>query len=203
MTDSEPDPAGSMSLLLKNWSANEHEIARRIQLEYFPRLRRLSERKLQGLPGANVEADDVVQSAIKSLCRYMRRDATPQDKNRDDVWRLLCRIAACKASRRRERQTRGLRGGRLFVTSDIAGRDDSDRVEETLQELSPDDFDLIVHDAIQRLDASLQPIALMVMEGKTQQEISESLDVSRRTVVRKFDLVKRLLAAWLDDSDGS
>jgi DNA-directed RNA polymerase specialized sigma24 family protein len=109
-----PDEAGgSMSLLLENWSENEGQIAEIIAEEYFPRLRRFAQRVLGGLPGAAAEADDVVQSAIKSLCLFMRRQSSTEDKDRDDVWRLLCHIVARKAARRRQRQTRGLRGGRV------------------------------------------------------------------------------------------
>lgn len=54
----------------------------RIHRDYFPRLRALACRKLGDIPGRAVEADDVVQSAMKSLCRYMRRehDATPRHR---------------------------------------------------------------------------------------------------------------------------
>ncbi|TWU02986.1 ECF-type sigma factor [Stieleria varia] len=194
------DSAGSMSLLLRDWAANEQEIARRIHVEYFPRLRKLSHNLLQGLVSANVEADDVVQSAIMSFCIYMRGERATQNKGRDDVWRLLCRIAACKASRRRQRQTRGLRGGRLLAMSDLATDNGAGRVEDLIQDLTTEDIDLVLKDAIEHLDESLRPIALMVMEGRSQQEISEVLNVSRRTVIRKFDLTKRLLASLLDDS---
>ena len=69
------------------------------------------------------------------------------------------------------------------------------QLDRLLREVRSHEFDVIVHDAIESLDQSLQPVALMVMEGMTQNEISRALQCSRRTVVRKFDLVKRLLRA--------
>jgi DNA-directed RNA polymerase specialized sigma24 family protein len=195
------DPTGSMSVLLRDWASNEQEIARRIQVEYFPRLRTMSQRLLRGLPSANTEADDVVQSAIISFCLYMRGGKATPDKSRDDVWRMLCRIAAWKASRRRQRQTRGLSGGRLMAMTDMAAHEGAARFEETLEDLTTDEIDLSLHDAIACLDAALQPIAFMVMQGMTHQEISEALDVSRRTIVRKFDLIKHLLIPLLDDEN--
>jgi DNA-directed RNA polymerase specialized sigma24 family protein len=198
VTDHQAEPTGSMTLLLKDWTSNEDEISRRVQAEYFPRLRRLSQKLLQGLTAANTEADDVVQSAVMSFCLYMRREQAGSDKDRDDVWRLLAHIAACKAARRRQRQTRGLRDGRLLSMTDASAGNSEFRLEDYLEELTGDDIDLVVRDAIEHLDESLQPIALMVMHGQSQQEISEILGVSRRTVVRKFDLVKRLLSTLLD-----
>lgn len=192
------DPAGSMSVLLLHWGANEEEIARRIQADFFPRLRRLSQNALGGLPGAAFEADDVVQSAIKSFCRFMRRQTAIGDKDRDDIWRLLCHFAVCKASRRRERQTRGLRGGRVVPMSDLPGGEQSLEGNALLYNLSTDEFDLILQEAIERLDESLRPVALLVMEGMTQAEIANRLGCSRRTVIRKFDLVKRLLRSALE-----
>ncbi|MEZ5951641.1 MAG: sigma-70 family RNA polymerase sigma factor [Planctomycetaceae bacterium] len=192
-----PDSAGSMSLLLQDWSANEERIAEKIAVEYFPRLRRFSQRVLGLLPGAATEADDVVQSAIKSLCLFMRRQSDACDKDRDYIWRLLCHIAARKASRRRLRQTRGLRNGRLHPISDLA-TDGSFSVEDALEHVSPAEFDLMIQDVVANLDKSLQIIALLVMEGKTQSEISDILGCSRRTVIRKFDMIKRLLQTALE-----
>lgn len=189
---------GSMSVLLQNWKENENEIAQWIQLEYFPRLRNLSARVLQGLPGANVEADDVIQSALKSFCLYMRRQALTDDKDRDDVWRLLCSIAARKASRRRKRQTRGLSGGRVVAMTDLSDNDRSHPIDGIVQQLSTDEFDLIIKDAVESLDPSLQPIALMIMEGKSQEEISHVLTCSKRTVIRKLHLIKTLLKSVLE-----
>lgn len=189
---------GSMSMLLQNWTANENQIAQWIQAEYFPRLRNLSARVLQGLPGANVDADDVIQSALKSFCLYMRRNASADGKDRDDVWRLLCHIAARKASRRRKRQTRGLSGGVVIAMTDLTDNEDSHPIDGIIQQLSSDEFDLIIKDAVESLDQSLQPIALMVMEGKSQEEISQTLNCSKRTVIRKFHLVKTLLKSVLE-----
>ena len=192
------DPTGSMSLLLQNWTVNENQIAEKIDLAYFPQLKRLARQVLGGLPGAAAEADDVVQSAIKSLCLFMRRQSSTLDKNRDDVWRLLCYIAKRKAKRRLARQTRGLRGGRVHPLTDM---DDGEiQIDDLLQPIPPDEFDLIVRDAIEQLDESLKPIALMVMEGRSQTDISELLGCSRRTVIRKFELIKRLLKTFLAET---
>lgn len=193
-SDSDPAAAaGSMTVLLQNWAGNEGRIAERIDGELLPRLRRLAQRVLGGLPGAATEADDVVQSAIKSLCLYMRRQSDGHNKDRDDVWRLLCHIAARKAARRRQRPTRGLRGAAVRPFSDFGGSDDAADLEDLLQEVPPEDFDLDVQEAVERLDASLQPIALLVMKGRSQADIAEWLGCSRRTVIRKFELIKALL----------
>lgn len=195
--DARFDAAGSLSILLQDWGANEGRIAEKIDLEFFPRLRRFAHRVLGQLPGAATEADDVVQSALKSLCLYMRQQPATQDKDRDDVWRLLCRIAARKASRRRQRQTRGLSGGRVHPLTDLAGEDGMLPLDALLQQVSADEFDLDIRDAIAQLDESLQPIALLVLEGRSQSEISDKLGCSRRTVIRKFELIKELLRSVL------
>lgn len=195
--DPADDPAGSMSLLLRNWSANENRIAERINTDYFPRLRRFAQRVLKGLPGAAAEADDVVQSAMKSLCRYMRHLPESAEKDREDIWRLLAHIAARKAGRRRQRQTRGLRDGRVVPITDIGG-DDAFRLDELLVDVSVEEFDLSVQEALERVDESLRPIVLLTMEGRTQAEISDLLGCSRRTVIRKLDLARRILQRLLD-----
>ena len=71
-------------------------------------------------------------------------------------------------------------------------------MEDALEHVSPAEFDLMIQDVVANLDKSLQIIAMLVMEGKTQSESSDILGCSRRTVIRKFDMIKRLLQTALE-----
>jgi DNA-directed RNA polymerase specialized sigma24 family protein len=90
----EDSEVGSVSQLVQQWEAQESPAVERIYLDYFPKLQVLARRVLGGLPGASIDAEDAAQSAIKSFCRYMRKLDQPNQKHRDDVWRILCKIAA-------------------------------------------------------------------------------------------------------------
>lgn len=196
MNDAEP-PA-SLSVLIQNWPSRESEAIERIHRDYFPRLRALSRRTLGGLAGANVEADDVVQSALHSLCRYMRSHPESSGQDRDDIWRLLCHLVACKSRRRVQRQTRGLKGGRVRPVSDLAPTDGTEGIDQLLASVSPTEFDVLLADALEQLDPTLQQITLLAMEGHTREAIAERLGCSRRTVIRKLQLIQRSLEAFAE-----
>ncbi|MCA9013780.1 MAG: HTH domain-containing protein [Planctomycetaceae bacterium] len=193
------DKNGSISALINAWTVNEGAAVERLEQEYFQRLRALAQRVLQGFPGAGVEADDVVQSALKSLCRFMRKQASPRDKDRDDLWRLLCHLVVCKSRKRMKSQTRGLPGGQVRPMTDFENPDHDFQLEAALQQVSTDEFELIVHDAIDQLDEPLKRIAIMIMEGCTQAEMAVRLGCSRRTIIRKIELLKSELAVLLQD----
>lgn len=192
------DKQGSISALINEWTINESAVIERLEQEYFQRLRALSRRVLQGFPGAAVEAEDVVQSAMKSLCRFMRRQESPRDKDRNDLWRLLCHLVVCKSRHRMKSQTKGFPGGQVRPMADFVNADQAFELEAALQQVSTDEFDLIIHNALDQLDEPLKRIALMIMEGCTQQEMATRLGCSRRTIIRKVDLLKRLLASFLE-----
>ena len=190
---------GSISDLINAWSENESEAVERLQLEYFHRLRALARRVLDGFPAAAMEADDVVQSAMISLCRFMRKPETPRDKDRNDLWRILCRIVVFKARQRIRSQTKGLPGGQVRPVTDFTDPEQSVPFEDSLQHVSTDEFDLIVHDALDQLDDSLKRVSLLLIEGYTHAEMADRLGCSRRTIVRKIQLIKQLLPKLLND----
>jgi RNA polymerase sigma factor (sigma-70 family) len=190
--ESTADEPASLSVLLADWTAAESAAVRRIYGDYFPRLRALSQRVLGRLPGAATDADDVVQSALQSLCRFMRARGDDAARDRDDIWRLLCHVVTRKSQRRVQRQTRGLRGGKLRPATDLEGADGPawDVVASTLP---TEQFDVLVAEALEGLDPPLQQIALLALEGWTQAEIAEQLGCARRTVIRKFELIRGAL----------
>ncbi len=191
---------GSISDLINAWSENESAAVERLQQEYFHRLRALARRVLDGFPAAAVEAEDVVQSAMISLCRFMRKPATPRDKERNDLWRILCRIVVFKSRQRIRSQTKGLPDGQVRPMTDFTGPEQSVPFEDSLQHVSTDEFDLIVHDALDQLDDSLQRVCFLLIEGYTHAEMAHCLGCSRRTIVRKIHLIKQLLPELLNDS---
>jgi hypothetical protein len=90
---------------------------------------------------------------------------------------------------------------RVHPFSDFGEADDARGLDELLQGVPPGEFDLDVQEAVERLDASLQPIAFLVMEGRSQSDIGALLGCSRRTVIRKFELIKALLRTSLESGD--
>lgn len=186
----DPNTPTSLSRLIAHWPEAESAAVERIQQEYFRRLAALSRRVLGQLPGASTEAEDVVQSALASLCRFMRRKSDGRDMGRDDVWRLLCHIVACKSRRRVQRQTRGLPGGKVRPETDFAEDEAASPLMRLPDDLSADEFDRQLVEIIEPLELPLQQIALLAVEGHTHAEIAQRLGCSKRTIIRKLEIIR-------------
>lgn len=191
-----PDAKASLSQLIERWPQGESAAVERIHQEYFRRLAALSRRVLAGLPGARTEAEDVVQSAMQSLCRFMRRKDDGRAMGRDDIWRLLCHIVACKSRRRIQRQTRGLPGGKVRPESDFAADSPLSRLSD---DFSADEFDRLLVETLEALDPALQRIAVLAIEGFTQEEISQRIGCSKRTIIRKMEIIRQSVLQSLQE----
>ncbi len=192
------DPA-SLSRLIEHWPAAESAAVQRIHHDYFRRLAALSRRVLGQLPGARTEAEDVVQSAMQSLCRYMRQKDGAGKMDRDDIWRLLCHIVACKSRRRVQRQTRGLPNGQVRPISDFGDDAAQSPLARLPEDLSADEFDRLLAETLETLELPLQRIALLAIEGYTQAEIAKHIGCSKRTIIRKMEIVRQCVMQSLQE----
>jgi DNA-directed RNA polymerase specialized sigma24 family protein len=176
------------------------EAARRLWERYFGQLARLAHLWLQAAARGVADGEDVALSAFDSFCRGTAEGRFPELANRDELWKLLFTITARKAAnqRRRERQLkRG--GGRSIAGVDLDG--DAPKNDALAQvaatELGPE-FTAAVVDEIRRLfgdlqDESLRVVALLRMEGYSNEEIASALDCSLRSIERK---VQSIRATW-------
>lgn len=184
-------PSGSVSWLIGAAEQQSNAEFTVLCREYFPRLRALAERTLGALPGANFEADDVVQSALRTFCDQTQRKSPEAPVSLDGAWGLLCRIVVCKSRRRHSRQAFGKPGARLNPFSDLSAADSVDGPERSLIDESTDEFDAMLAETLEELDDSLRPVALLMLENWSNQEMAEKLDCSVRTVNRKISLVRQ------------
>jgi DNA-directed RNA polymerase specialized sigma24 family protein len=155
------------------------------------------------MPRGAADEEDVALSAFHSFCQGAVRGRFPRLDDRDNLWRLLVTITAHKALdqvRRQARQKRG--GGRVLVGSAQAGgEDDTDGagLDQVVGQEPTPQFAAMVADECRRLlvaldDETLRQVALLRMEGYTEEEIAARVDCSLRTVSRKLALIRK---AWL------
>ena len=194
---------GSVTRWLEELRAGNPDAARPLMERYFPRLLGLARKKLRGVRLAAADEEDVAQSAFHSFCQGAARGRFPRLVDRDNLWRLLVTITARKALdqvRRQARQKRG--GGRVLVGSAQAGgEDDTDGagLDQVVGQEPTPQFAAMVTDECRRLlvaldDETLRQVALLRMEGYSDEEIAARVDCSLRTVSRKLALIRK---AWL------
>jgi DNA-directed RNA polymerase specialized sigma24 family protein len=188
----------SVTRWIESLKAGEGDADQRLWQRYFEALVRLARDRLRGAPKGAADEEDAALSAFDSFCRGAAGRRYPRLDDRHDLWRLLVVITERKAldqARRQRRLKRG--GGRIRGISEPADDDVEGRGISGHPSPEPTpEFAALVADECRVLlgrlgDDSLRAVARLRMEGYTNEEISERLGCSLRTVARKIELIRR------------
>jgi DNA-directed RNA polymerase specialized sigma24 family protein len=189
-----------ISLWLGRLTEGDQSAVQHVWEQYCERLFLLARRKLGNLPRRAADEEDVVLSAFNSFCQAAAVGRFPQLHDRHDLWRVLVMLTARKAVRqlRREHaQKRGggaVRGESFFVAADSSG--DFGGIDQVLGSTPTPQFATAVSEQCARLldllgDASLRAVALLKLEGYTNEEIAAKLNCVTTTVERKLARIRK------------
>lgn len=197
------DDAKSVTRWIKDLTTdNRSEAFQRLWERYFPHLVQLAQSRLRGTAGGPADGEDVALSAFQSFFRGAAAGRFPELDNRQDLWKLLVTITARKAQNcRRDEHRRKRGGGRVITQTALAGGEDANDAvlfEVVSGEPTPE-FAAMVTDECRRLfgslsDESLRVVALLKLEGHSNEEIAKSLECGLRTVERKLEVIRK---RWL------
>jgi DNA-directed RNA polymerase specialized sigma24 family protein len=198
------DDAGSVSIWLQELRAGNADSARKLWGRYFEILVRVARSKLRARARRAADEEDVALSAFDSVFDGLSRGRFPDLSDREDLWRLLVTITARKATSQLRRESRKKRGGGAVLDEGALAAGAGGGVEELDQLIdlgpSPEFAALVAEEFRSRLDRlpddSLRQIALLKLEGYTNDEIATQLGCGLRTVARKLEIIRK---AWLAD----
>jgi RNA polymerase sigma factor (sigma-70 family) len=166
---------------------------------YFEQLVRLARARLRAAPRGPADEEDVALSAFDSFCRGAAAGRFPRLDDRGDLWRLLVTITVRKATdyvRGESRQRRG--GGRVVgeAALDAAAPEAGRWLDQVIGREPTPEFAAQVADECRRLleglpDDELRTIALLRMEGYSNEQIAERLGCGLRSVERKLDRIRK------------
>lgn len=150
------------------------------------------------------DEEDVAVSAFHSLCRGIQSQKF-ELRDRNDLWRLLATISERKLLRRYRSETADRRDVRR--NADIVFQDDSGFSSQSVameiegHEPSPA-YAAEVADTCDSLlallpDDKLREVAMHKLDNRTDDEIADLLQCTRRTVQRKLSLIREI---WLSAS---
>lgn len=189
----------------------DDDAAQRLWQRYWGQLASIAGRRLREL-GARCRAEDeadAVQEAFAAFFRRVEEGAYPDCHDRNDLWRLLVKIADSKArqlaraERRRKRGSGKVRGDSALLGSGSVRGDAFDRIasaaqelplpEPTLEEPSEafvDQFLDTLRLCYGTLDATERAVLRGRMMGYTNEEIAAQIGCVTRTVERKLKVIR-------------
>jgi DNA-directed RNA polymerase specialized sigma24 family protein len=191
---------GSVTALIQQLEAGDHEAAQPLWECYYPRLVEQARKHLRGTSRRVADEEDVALSAFDSFCRGAEQGRFPRLADRDGLWALLVLITARKAAdyaareRRLKRGAGQVRGDSALTPPEgegggfdqVAGDDPAPDLVALLAE----EFESL----LQRLgDGPLRSIAVWRLEGYDNAEIAARLGHSEVTVRRRLRLIRKIL----------
>jgi ECF sigma factor len=198
------DAAGSITRWIGDLKAGDEQAIQPLWDRYFATLVERARAKLRAIRSSTAvnDEEDVALSAFQSLYEGIREGRFPRLEDRDDLWRLLVHLSACKAvdrHRAENRQKRG--GGKALREVDLlaAGASDLDEANPLDRiigsEPSPDFAAIVAEEYARRLDALGDPILRRIAELKLacygNDEIRQQLGCSLRSVTLKLELIRK------------
>ena len=191
-----PSANGSVTHVLRQLQAGDPAAAQQLWERYFCRLVDLARKRLQRAPCRTIDEEDVALSALDSFCRGAERGRFPNLADRDCLWRLLVVMTERKAMHLRRDEGRLKRGGGARFASDTPNDPDDESVlgQVLSREPTPADAAQVTEECERLLaglgDEKLKSVALLRMEGYTEQEIADRMGCVARTVKRKLELIR-------------
>lgn len=195
-----------ITVWIKQLGGGDEQAAEVIWKAYFEKLTRFARRKLEALPRRMADEEDVALSAMQSFCRAAAGGRFPQLNDRDDLWKLLVTITGRKAFAQFKYQKAAKRGNGQVRGESIFMREGDDEVDGGLgqvfgREPSPELAGMFAEDTARLLDSledeSLRQVALLRLEGYSNDEIANQLGCVTRSVERKLE---RIRAKWSKES---
>jgi len=201
-------PEGSVTHWIRGVKAGDEAAAQALWERYFEQLIRLGRNKLGSNPRRAADEEDVALGAFDSFFRGAKAGRFPQLRDRDNLWPLLVVITARKAIDQVQHERREKRGGgQVQGESALAGLPTADGelgIEQIAGREPTPEFALLFTEECERLleclgDERLRKVAQLKLEGHTNQEIAQQLDMSVRTVERKSWVIR---AKWSREHAG-
>ena len=176
---------------------------------YFQRLVRIAAKRLPSNLKRSGDEEDIAISAFHSFIAGIRRDQYPDLSGPDNLWGLLITLTSRKVNAHLRFQTRQKRGGGNVrgesVFMDARGESSRGGIGDVTGDYAAPDIHAELAEACDGLlndlpDDQLRQIAVMRMDGYLVDEIAEKLELSKRAVERRLQLIRR---TWSEAAEGS
>lgn len=166
---------------------------------YFEKVVRLARGRMFALQGTVYDEEDAAISALNSVFRGLQTSRFPELHDRRNLWRILVLITKRKlrAQWRRESASRRTPDPQEAADAKIG-------IEQIIGSEPTPDFVAEMMDETERLldalgDDKLRRIAVMRMDGLTNDEIAARLGCASRTVRRKVDRIRDIWGDLIEE----
>lgn len=193
---------GDVTIWMGQLAEGDGDAAAKLYEHYFEQIANLARRRMSPAYRRVADEEDVALSVLQNLFEGITNGRYPELSSRENLWRLLVVMTARKAINVVEKQRARKRGGGAVRGESILQGHDGDmpgfdRFEG--QCTTPDFIAELEEESKRQLtklgDDKLRQIALLKMEGYTNDEIASKLETTTRTVERKLQRIREIWSA--------
>lgn len=188
---------GSVTNWMKQFRDGDTDAAQFLWERYYERLVRLACRKLKGSPRRMADEEDVAIVAFENFLSGIQDGRFPKLEDRNDLWQILVMLTDRKAkdAMRRDGRRRKHEIGESAVAKPSASASDSSTLDQLLGDApTPESAAQMIDDVRRMLDClgddGLRQIALLKLEGYSNERIAAKIGRVSRTVDRKLNLIR-------------
>lgn len=192
--------ANEFARLLDQVRSGDDDAIAKLWEDYYQQLVRIAARRLPSNLRRTGDEEDIALSAFNSFIAGIRKDNFPDLQGHDNLWGLLITLTGRKVHAHMRHQTRQKRGGGSVrgesVFLDHAGQLRAGGIGGVTGDDQAADIQAELAEACETLldqldDDQLKQIAIMRMDGYLVDEIAERLELSKRAVERRLQLIRR------------
>ena len=192
-----------VSQWIEQLATSDRDAADRLWQHFCRRLMSFARNRLSPTSRRVYDEEDAALSAFRSLCRGIESNRYPEINSRDNLWALLVVIAGRKIANRKRFDGQKKRAVTSTLTEDLfqssSGEDSSPlrslMSREPTPALAAEVADTSEHMLSILPEDDLKQLVLLKLEGYTNEDAAEKMQVTRRTVQRKLERIRR---CWLD-----
>lgn len=195
-----------VSLWIEQLASADHDAASRLWAHFCQRLMVFARGRMSPSTRRIYDEEDAAVSAFRSLCRGIEAQRFPEVGDRGNLWALLVVITSRKIANRFRYEHQQRRDSNQTLSESML--QPGDGVEIGLMQSLPSNeptpaFAAEVADMSEYLmaqlpDPDLKKLVLLKLEGHTNEEAAELMKITRRTVQRKLELIRRI---WLESTE--
>jgi DNA-directed RNA polymerase specialized sigma24 family protein len=175
--------------------------------DHYASLVRLAAQRLPARLRRTGDEEDVALSAFHSFIAGVRNDRFPDLQGPENLWSLLITLTSRKVNAHVRRQTRQKRGGGMVrgesVFLEPDGSEKSAGIGGVGDERPSPEIQAQLSEATDELlnsldDDQLRQIAIMRMDGYLVAEIASRLQLSKRAIERRLNLIRKI---WSEQAE--
>ena len=195
-----------VSLWIGQLAAADQDAARKLWEHFCQRLMTFARSHMSLSTRRTYDEEDAAVSAFRSLCKGIEAQRFPDIGDRGNLWALLVVITSRKISNQYRFEHQQRRNVKQTLSESMLQPSNLPQINvlDSLESHEPTPaFAAEVADMSEYLmkllpDADLKQLVLLKMEGHNNEDVAEIMKVTRRTIQRKLERIRRI---WLESTD--